>query len=408
MKNLFFIFIFFSNFILAFEKTNLGIDVYFKENHHLKLKDKKIALVINHTSINKDLKATLDVFLENAKDYQVVKLFSPEHGLNGSCLAGEKVGDSKKRNIEVLSLHGKNKRPTKEMLKDIDAVIYDIQEIGSRSYTYATTLFYIMEEAAKNNIEVIVLDRPNPINGIITDGPLNEEYRTFLGYINVPYCHGMTIGELALFFNSEYKINCKLNIVKMKGWKRSMSFEETKLHWIAPSPHIPEPSSAIFYATTGIMGELELVNIGIGYTLPFKIVGAPYIDAEKFSSYLNAQNLAGVKFLPFYFTPFYGHYKTLPCQGVMIVITDKMKYKPLATGFLLLGILKSLYPEKVKKILQNLSKEKIDYFNKVVGNSEMFDVLINEKYPAWKLIESQEAQLKKFQSIKKKYLLYEN
>ncbi|KKM06209.1 hypothetical protein LCGC14_1746310, partial [marine sediment metagenome] len=314
MKKIVLIFLFSISILFADPKVELGIDLFFKDGKSALLDNKKVALLINHTSVDKNLKPTLEIFKENAKKFQIVKLFSPEHGLNGVNLAGEKVNNTKSKNIEVVSLHGAHKRPTTQMLKDVDVIIYDIQEIGCRPYTYASTLYYVIEEAAKKNIKVIVLDRPNPINGIITNGPmLDEKYRSFLGYINVPYCHGMTIGELANFFNSEYKVNCNLEVILMKGWQRDMTFSDTGLSWIPTSPNMPEADSPYFCASTGILGELEIVSIGIGYTLPFKIVGAPWIDAEKFASNLNKQKLPGVIFFPFYFKPFYGAYRNQNC-----------------------------------------------------------------------------------------------
>lgn len=393
--------------LVADAKIELGIDLFFKDGKSDVLDNKKVALLINHTSVDKNLKPTLELFKENAKKFKIVKLFSPEHGLNGMHLAGEKVSNTKSKNIEVVSLHGANKRPNKNMLKDVDVIIYDIQEIGCRSYTYASTLYYVMEEAAKQNIKVIVLDRPNPINGVIIDGPmLDEKYRSFLGYINVPFCHGMTIGELANFFNSEYKINCDLDVISMKGWKREMSFEDTGLCWIPTSPNIPEPDSALFNATTGILGELEIVSIGIGYTLPFKIVGAPWIDADILANHLNKQKLLGVKFIPFYFKPFYGAYKNKDCQGIKIIITNKMKYRPLAVQYLIIGMLKSLYPEKVKEKLKMQSAEKIKTFCLVNGNKDIYNFLVNERFPAWKMIQFQEDKIKEFKEKRKKYLLY--
>ncbi len=407
MKKISFICLIFVSNLFSLEKIDLGIDVFFKENKQAILNNKKIALVINHTSVNKDLKPTLEIFLENAKSYKITKIFTPEHGLNGSNLAGEKVSNSKKQNLDIFSLYGKHKRPTSQMLQDIDIIIYDIQEIGCRSYTYATTLYYLIEEAAKKNIKVIVLDRPNPINGLILDGPmLEDQYRSFLGYINVPYCHGMTIGELAKFFNSEYKVGCDLEIIPMNGWKREMAFCDTKLNWIPTSPNIPEPDTPLFYATTGILGELELVSIGIGYTLPFKIVGAPWIDAKILAENLNKQKLNYVKFIPYYFKPFYGPYKDKYCQGIKIEIIDKSNYKPLSVGYLILGILKSLYPEIFIEKLKSLSESKINIFCLVNGNKEIYNMLLNEKYAAWKMIQFQEDKVKEFQEKRKKYLLY--
>lgn len=407
MKKLLFILFFLFLKLIASEKIDLGIDVFFNENKQVILNNKKIALLINQTSLNKDLKHTLELFLENEKNYKITKIFTPEHGLNGSELAGEKVENSKNQNLNIFSLHGNTKRPTPEMLKDVDVIIYDIQEIGCRSYTFATTLYYVMEEAAKNKIKIIVLDRPNPINGIIVDGPmLDDEFRSFLGYINVPYCHGMTIGELACFFNDEYKIGCNLQIIPMKGWKREMSFLDTNLSWIPTSPNIPESDTPLFYATTGILGELELVSIGIGYTLPFKIVGAPWIDAKSLADNLNKQNLSYVKFIPFYFKPFYGPFKNKDCQGIKIEITDRNNYKPTAVGFLILGMLKSLYPDIFVEKLKKLPYSKINTFCLVNGNKEIYNFLLNEKYAAWKMIRFQEDKIKEFQEKRKKYLLY--
>ncbi|NGX56560.1 MAG: hypothetical protein K1060chlam5_00803 [Candidatus Anoxychlamydiales bacterium] len=406
MKRFFLFFLFLINSYLFSDPIELGVDVFFKEHLDL-IKNKKVALIINHTSVNSSLKPTLDLFIEHSKDYKIVAVFSPEHGINGSNHAGEKVEDSIKDQIKNYSLHGKTKRPNAEMLKGIDTIIFDIQEIGSRSYTYATTMFYVMEEIAKTNINFIVLDRPNPMNGIIVDGPmLDEKYRSFVGYINIPYCHGLTIAELANFFNQEYKVGCKLKVIPMKNWKREMSYKDTNLHWIPTSPHIPEPDTPLFYPSTGILGELEIVNIGVGYTLPFKIIGAPWIDANKFANQLNKQNLYGVKFLPFYFKPFYGPFKGKNCQGIKIMITDSKKYRPLAVQYLLIGILKSLYPEKVKAKIDSLSDAKIEMFCKVNGNKEIFNFIKNEKYAAWKMIQFDEEKVKAFKEKKKKYHLY--
>jgi len=393
--------------LFAQSKVELGIDLFFKENRQNLLEKKKVALLINHTSVNKDLKPTLEVFQENAKNFTLTKIFSPEHGLNGQDYASAKVNDTKKKNLLVISLHGEHKRPTDEMLKNVDVIVYDIQETGCRSYTYASTLYYVMEEAAKKKIKIIVLDRPNPINGVLLDGPmLDEKFRSFLGYINVPYCHGMTIGELARFFNSEYKVGCDLEVISMKGWTREMSYQDTGLSWIPTSPNMPEADTPFFCASTGILGELEIVSIGIGYTLPFKIVGAPWIDAERFAMNLNKQKLAGVKFFPYYFKPFYGAYRNKNCQGVKIVIRDKMKYKPLAVQYLLIGMLKSLYPEKVQEKLKTQSESKVKTFCLVNGNKEIYNFLKDEKYPAWKMIQFQEEKVKEFKEKRKKYLLY--
>lgn len=387
----------------AFSSIELGVDLFFKDGHFKKIKGKRIGIITNHTGVDSNLRLTLHRFLE-CKDFSIKAVFSPEHGLFGSFYANQKIKNNFYKKIPIYSLYGKTKRPTESMLKDIDVLVYDIQDLGSRSYTYITTLFYAMEEAAKQKIEFIVLDRPNPLGNIV-DGPmLEKEYRSFTGYINVPYCHGMSVGELSIFFNKEYKINCNLKVVKMKNWNRKIPFLKTKLHWIPTSPYIPEKDTAFFYPSTGILGELNIVNIGIGYTLPFKIVGAPWINAKIFAKKLNQQNLKGVFFLPFHFKPFYGIYKNENCHGIKIIITDYEKYKPVSVQYLILGVIKSLYK---KEFLERLKKSKIDFFCKINGTRKIYDILIKEPFPAWKLIEFQTKQNKNFLKIRKKYLFSE-
>lgn len=403
-------FIFFFVFISLYSepKVQLGVDLFFQEGHLESLKGHKIALLTNHTGVNSKFRSTLDLFSEAATIFNLVAVFSPEHGMEGVAYAGEEVGHSKTgKSIRIYSLHGQTRRPTEEMLEKIDTIVFDIQEIGARSYTYATTLYYVMEEAAKRGIAVIVLDRPNPINGVIVDGPLlSEDQRSFLGYINVPYCHGMTIGELARFFNGEYQVGCSLKVVAMKGWKREMNFQDTGLTWIPTSPQIPEVDTPLFYPSTGILGELDIVNIGVGYTLPFKVVGAPWIDAKKFAKTLNAQNLPGVKFIPFHYRPFFGTFKGEDCHGVKLEITNPKIYRPVAVNYMLLGILKTLYPKIVGKKLSNLSETKKRVFSQVNGSSQILDILLSEKYVAWKLINYQSQERKTFLEKRQKYLLY--
>ena len=406
-KKIYFLCILFSFFRISFASVvDLGVDVFFQEEHIKKLKGKKIALLTNHTGINSQLVPTRQLFQNKKNGIHLSAIFSPEHGINGSCYAGEKVGN-KEAKIPVFSLHGKNKRPTDEMLKNIDVIIFDMQEIGCRSYTYASTLYYIIEAAAKKKISVIILDRPNPMGGEMVDGPmLDKKWRSFVGYINVPYCHGMTIGELARYFNEEYHIGCNLCVISMKGWKRNMSYEDTGLSWVPTSPHIPEANTPLFCASTGIIGELGWVSVGIGYTLPFKIVGAPWIDADTFAFHLNKQKLLGVYFMPFSFRPFYGIYKGKDCYGVKIIVTDKTSYRPMAVQYLLLGILKSLYPKEIARRLENMTNQKKKMFCQVNGNSEILDCLLKEKYIAWKLIQFQEEERNLFLEKRKKYLLY--
>lgn len=400
MKNI--VFLLFPILVHA-STIQLGIDRVFQENYASILQKKQIGLITNQTGVDSHLRSNIELFKENTK---LVAIFSPEHGLKGGERATHMISNGKEKGIRLYSLHGETKRPTDEMLKGIDVLVYDIQEIGCRSYTYVSTLFYVMEEAVKRKIPVIVLDRPNPMGGVV-DGPmLKEKMRSFLGYINIPYCHGMTVGELAQFFNEEYHIGCNLRVIPMTGWKRSMVFKETGLSWIPTSPYIPESDTPFYYASTGILGSLNVVSIGIGYTLPFKVVGAPWIHAEEFANKLNAQKLPGVRFLPFHYKPFYGKFKDQQCEGIQLIITDPKIYKPLAVQYMLIGILKSMYPLEFQKKIDILTSIEKDSFCKASGNTKMLDLIQKEKYIAWKMIEYDEQERIRFLDKRKKYLIY--
>lgn len=390
--------------------VELGVDRFFKEGYVQAIRGKKVGLVTNHTGVNSKMQSTITLIQELSPEVELVALFAPEHGIHGQAYAADSLPHQGKNKwgVPVYSLHGSTRRPSAAMLKGIDLLIYDIQDIGCRTYTYTTTLFYIMEEAAKRHIPVIVLDRPNPINGLTVDGPmLNAKWRSFIGYLNVPYCHGMTIGELATFFNAIYQVGCDLQVIKMKGWKRWMDYSATGLHWIPTSPQIPEPDSPLFYATTGILGELGIVNIGVGYTLPFKVVGAPWIQAELLADELNQQKISGVFFMPLHYRPFYGLYKGEDCQGVLIMVTSPQVYRPLLTQYMIMGILKNLYPNEVKKRLLEVTDQKKSLFCKANGNEEMLQLLKEEKYAAWKLILFQKADREAFLEERKKHLMYD-
>lgn len=392
---------------LKADPVKSGSDLFFQEKYLTLLKGKNVGLITNQTGVNADLRTTIDLLQEAAKDFRFVALFAPEHGLSGALYAGSFVPNQMEHEIRCYSLYGDTRRPTSDMLKDIDVLIYDIQEVGCRSYTYATTLYYVMEEAAKRNIEVIVLDRPNPMGGLIVDGPmLQEKFRSFVGYINIPYCHGMTIGELALFFNNEYKIGCRLKVIPMEGWKRDLLFKDTKLPWVPTSPHIPEPTTPLFYPATGIIGELGIVSNGVGYTLPFKIIGAPWIQGKQLAFVLNQQKISGVEFFPFTFQPYHGLYKGEKCEGVLIMVHNPKIFRPVTTGYLILGILKTLYPKEVADRLAKLKDSQRSMFNKVNGNDKIFQLLMETKCVAWQLASIDQEERKLFLKKRKQYLLY--
>ncbi len=386
-------------------ELKLGVDCLFEESNIVKLRGKKLGLITNQTGVNSNLSSTIELFLNH--DTQLIALFAPEHGLYGLEPAGVKVESQSINGLPVYSLYGTTRRATSNMLQGIDLLVFDIQDIGCRSYTYLTALCYILEEAAKRKISVIVLDRPNPMGGLIVDGPmLEDKWRSYIGYINVPYCHGMTIGELACYFNQEYHIGCDLEVIRMKGWQRSMSFRDTKLCWIPTSPNIPEAETPLFYASTGILGELGIANIGIGSTLPFKIVGAPWINAKQFAKKLNAQKLPGVIFHPCYYRPLTGLYQSENCQGVLLFILDHKIYKPLSVQYMIIGLLKSLYREQFTNRIKQLGAERKKIFCKANGNEYMLEVLNNEEYVAWKLISYQFEDRQKFLAKRGAYLFY--
>lgn len=393
--------------LVAQPKVQLGSDRFFDDANLALLTGKQVAILTNQTGLDSQLRSTLDRLIEKEGPYQIVALFCPEHGLKGVSFAGENVADSKLGKIHCYSLHGKHRRPTEAMLKGIDVIVVDMQDVGARCYTYMTTLYYMMEEAAKYNIGVIVLDRPNPMGGVIVDGPmLQAEEKSFFGHINIPYCHGMTIGELALFFNSEYHVDCKLKVISMEGWKRQMCYFETGLLWTPTSPQIPEDDTPIYYPVTGPLGELEMVNIGVGYTLPFKIIGAPWINADQMAETLTNQKLPGVKFLPFHFKPFFGPYKLEECHGVRIVVTDATLFRPVTAGYLIMGVLKSLYPREVKERIKRTPESKKVTFSHVNGTSEVLDLFFHDQYPGWKMASIDLQQRKVFLQKRKQYLLY--
>jgi uncharacterized protein YbbC (DUF1343 family) len=391
-------------------KVKVGADRLMQDEYAKLLKGKRIGLITNQTAVNNNFISTANILKANApiKGYKLVALFAPEHGINGSAAAAQSLDHTKNADqLPIYSLYGKTQRPTDQMLKDINLLIFDIQDIGSRSYTYINTMFYAMEEAAKKGIDFLILDRPNPINGTMVDGPiLEEKWRSFLGYIKAPYCHGMTAGELALFFNKEHNINCKLHIIPMQGWKRQMTFQETGLPWIPTSPYIPEATTPFYYPTTGIIGELKLVNIGIGYTLPFKVIGAPWINATTFANQLNAQKFAGVHFEPFFYKPMYGRFAKQDCEGVLIQITDHKVFKPVSTQYLILGMLKGLYPEKFNEALEGIKKNK-ETICKLNGTEEAYRLIVEEKNIVWKLCGLQNKGREAFMKKRQSYLLAE-
>ncbi|HXG83342.1 MAG TPA: exo-beta-N-acetylmuramidase NamZ domain-containing protein [Pyrinomonadaceae bacterium] len=320
-----------------------GIDVL-EKNNFKELNNLRIGLVTNHTGRNLSGKPTIDV-LKNAPNVKLVALFSPEHGIRGE-LDEEGIKDSvdSKTGLPVYSLYGETRRPKPEQLKDLDAIVYDIQDIGARFYTYTATLRNVLEEAAKAGKPVYVLDRPNPINGVDVEGSLAEESKlSFIAAHTIPVRYGLTIGELGMMMNAERKIGADLKVIKMENWQRSMWFDQTNQTWINPSPNMRSLTEATLYPGIGLL-ETTNVSVGRGTDTPFEVVGAPWLDGRQLATYLNARNLGGVRFVPVKFKPDASVFKNEDVGGINVVITDRARFQSVKTGIEIAVALRKLYP----------------------------------------------------------------
>jgi len=373
MKKIIFLAVILLSFNLSYARqVKTGIEVLRDQNFKI-LQGKRVGLITNPTGVDRNLKSTVDILFE-AQNVKLVALFGPEHGVRGDAHAGDKVDNitDTKTGLPVYSLYGKTRRANPEMLKGIDVLVYDIQDIGCRSFTFISTMGLAMEVAAENNIEFVVLDRPNPLGGEKIEGNLaDSSFISFVSQFKIPYIYGQTCGELARMLNEEnmLKKKCKLTVIKMKGWHRSMTWEQAGLEWVIASPHIPNKNSSYFYPVTGILGELGYLSIGVGYTLPFQMVGAPWINAEKFASAMNQLKLAGLEFRPIYFKPFYSVFKDENCQGVQIHIMDYRKAKLAEVQFYMMQELAKLYPDKA--VFNNANKDRYNMFDKVSGSDQI-------------------------------------
>ena len=397
------------------EVVKTGIDVL-ESNGFKQLQGKKIGLVTNPSGVNNKLVSTVDI-LANAPGVELVALYGPEHGVRGDIHAGDKVSDDvdPKTGVPVYSLYGKTRKPTPEMLKDVDAIVYDIQDNGCRSFTFISTLGLLMEAAAENGKEVIVLDRPNPLGGNKVEGNLVEAGNfSFVSQFEIPYLYGLTVGELAMMLNEEGMlkgekgtndtiVKCNLTVVPMEGWSRDMVYTDTKLPWVLPSPHMPQAETSYYYPATGILGELGYMSIGVGYTLPFQMVAAQWINAAEFADALNALALPGVTFRPINIKPFYSVGKGENMGGVQIYITDYAKAHLTSIQFYIMQEVARMYPEH--EVMANADKGRFRMFDLVSGSN-----FIREKFTETKQYKDIEAYWNKdVESFKKKsakYYLY--
>lgn len=375
--------------IVEIPPVKLGIDVLV-ESQFAELQNKKVGLVIHPASVDSSMVSTLDRFLATDK-CKVVAIFGPEHGVYGDEYAGVEIPNRKDAitGLPIFSLYGKSRKPAPEMLKGLDALVFDLQDIGSRSYTYISSMKLCLEACADNNVDFYILDRPNPLGGLRIEGPMVEKpFESFVSPFGIPYIHGMTMGELATMFQQiNYPAFQKLHVIKMTGWQRSYVWEDTHLNWIPTSPHIPHASVCAAYAATGILGELEQISVGVGYPQPFELVGAPWMKAEALSIALNqywknardAYALAvakkpfsfatsspprGLIFQKARFKPFYAIFKEVGCQGVQLIIDPKSCDNLVEFNFKMIEVLDA------PKLFSKSSPGAISMFDKVCGTDE--------------------------------------
>ena len=357
--------------VTAHPKVKPGIEVL-RENNFDILKGKRVGLITNPTGVDNDLRSTIDI-LHESPEVNLVALFAPEHGVRGDIPAGQKVTAStdKATGVKVYSLYGATRKPTPEMLKDIDVLVYDIQDNGCRSYTFISTMGLAMEQCARLGKEFVVLDRPDPLGGNKTEGPVTEpDCISFVSQYPIPYIYGLTPGELARLLYEEKMLSTdkplKLTVVPMKGWNRDMLFSDTGMPWVLPSPHIPSAETAVYYPATGIAGELDYLNIGVGYTMPFRTFAASWINGRDLADNLNSLQLPGVMFRPISYKPYYGFGKGTDLNGVEVYVTDFNKAELTLVQFYVMQELARMYP--AHKASAGASPARFGMFDKVCGS----------------------------------------
>ena len=335
-----------------------GVEVL-RDGGFKELQGKRVGLVTNPSGVDRYLRSTVDI-LFNAPGVNLVALYGPEHGVRGDVYAGGHVTDTKDEatGLPVYSLYGPTRKPTPQMLEGIDVMVYDIQDVGARSYTFISTLGLVMEACAAKGIEVVVLDRPNPLGGNKIEGCYVEQpFNSFVSQYRIPYVYGLTVGELAIMINEEglnrgqkgdqTPARCKLTVVPMEGWERDMLYEDTGLPWVLPSPNIPFKETPLYYAAAGICGELYgFMDIGVGYTLPFQTFGATWLDPEKLKARLESYGLPGVSFRTIWYKPIAGSRKGELVKGLQFFFTDYEKARVTETQFYVMKAVPELYPDK--------------------------------------------------------------
>ncbi|MCC5924994.1 MAG: DUF1343 domain-containing protein [Bacteroidetes bacterium] len=383
-----------------------GLDVL-EQNNFAQLEGLRVGLITNATGVNKHLISNIDL-LHEAENVDLVALFGPEHGVRGDINAGDYVETyvDERTGITVFSVYGSTRKPTQEMLEGIDILIYDIQDVGSRSYTFISTMGLAMEAAAEKGIAFMVLDRPNPLGGKIEGNITEPDYISFVSQFAIPYVYGLTSGELAKMLNGERMltngVQVDLTVIPIQGWNRNMTFEDTGLPWVPTSPHIPHRHSAIFYTATGIIGELHTLSEGVGYTMPFELLGAPWIDAQVMADRMNNLGLEGIRFRPKTWRPYYGRHQGEVLHGVQLYIDDFFNLNIMSIQFLFMQEHHILHPDKNPF---DTTPARIRMFDRVMGSSTVRE-LFSQNFRYADIEEFLNKDIEAFRELSKPYLLY--
>ncbi len=373
--------------------VSTGIDML-QHTDFVALQGRRVGLITNHTGLNRDGRATADL-LHAAPEVHLIALFGPEHGIRGAFDEGVKDSRDKATGLPVYSLYGERTRPSAEQLAGLDTLVFDIQDVGARFYTYSSTLGLCLEEAARHGLRFVVLDRPNPIGGLDVEGPLADADKlSFTAYHTLPIRHGLTVGELARLYNAEKRLGADLRVIPVEGWRRADFWDATNLTWVNPSPNMRSLTEALLYPGICLL-EPTNVSVGRGTDTPFEVIGAPWLDGRRLAAELNARELPGVRFVPIRFTPKTSVYAGQVCGGVNIIITTRQRFVPVYTGLALAETLLRLYPHDWESAR----------FNRLLVNSAANEAFLAGA-TAETLIQSWQPDVEAFRKRRRPHLLY--
>jgi uncharacterized protein YbbC (DUF1343 family) len=383
------------------------VEVLLSDSLHL-VRGQRVGLITNHTGVARDGVSTIDL-LHDHPDVELVALFGPEHGIRGTADAGERVEDATDPDtgLPIYSLYTSTLRPPEGSLDDVDVLVFDMQDVGARYYTYVSTMAYAMESAGALELPFVVLDRPNPIGGVHVEGNcLDPAYSSFVGMYAIPMRHGLTIGEVALLFNDHFGIGCELSVITMEGWKRQMHYYDTGLPWIPPSPNLPTPASALVYPGQ-VLWEGTNVSEGRGTTQPFEVFGAPFFDTDRIEASMSTSQLPGVQMRPLAFEPTSDKWANSLCHGFQLHVTDQAAFRPYLTTLILL---EAVIAEHSGSFEWNLPPYEYEYeklpFDILTGDPGVREALGNQT-PIEDLAETWTEELQAFEEVRRTLVLYE-